>query len=55
MVGHNPGLERLAALLNSGRSGDCRGMPTAAVAVLGLPLETAIEPGAARLAAFWWP
>lgn len=55
VVGHNPGLERLAALLNSGRSGDCRGMPTAAVAVLGLPLETVIEPGAARLAAFWWP
>ena len=55
VVGHNPGLERLAALLNSGRSGDYRGMPTAAVAVLLLPLETAIEPGAARLAAFWWP
>ena len=55
LVGHNPGMERLLALLHSGKSGDYRGMPTAAVAVLLLPLETAIEPGAARLAAFWWP
>ena len=55
LVGHNPGMERLLALLHSGQSGDYRGMPTAAVAVLTLPTEAAIEPGAARLSAFWWP
>ncbi|HYM87286.1 MAG TPA: histidine phosphatase family protein, partial [Pseudoxanthomonas sp.] len=27
VVGHNPGLERLAALMHSGQSGDYRGMP----------------------------
>lgn len=55
LVGHNPGMERLVALLHSGQSGDYRGMPTAAVAVLSLPAETAIEPGVGRLTAFWWP
>ncbi len=55
VVGHNPGLERLVALMHSGQSGDYRGMPTASVAVLSLPMEAAIEPGIARLAAFWWP
>jgi phosphohistidine phosphatase len=56
LVGHNPGLERLAALLHSGQSGDYRGMPPGAVAVLAFDGEEApIEPGAARLAAFWWP
>jgi len=43
LVGHNPGMERLVALMHSGQSGDYRGMPTASVA------------GIARLAAFWWP
>jgi phosphohistidine phosphatase len=55
IVGHNPGLEQLVALLHSGQSGDYRGMPPAAVAVLSLPMEAAIEPGIARLTAFWWP
>lgn len=55
LVGHNPGLERLAALLHSGRSGDYRGMPPAGVAVLEFDEGAPIEPGAARLAAFWWP
>ncbi|MBB5878675.1 hypothetical protein NB717_002816 [Xanthomonas sacchari] len=55
LVGHNPGLERLAALMHSGQSGDYRGMPTASVAVLGVPHDAAIEPGVARLTAFWWP
>ena len=55
LVGHNPGLERLVALMHSGQSGDYRGMPTASVAVLSLPMAAAIEPGIARLAAFWWP
>ena len=55
LVGHNPGLEQLVALLHSGQSGDHRGMPPAGVAVLHLPADAAIEPGIATLAAFWWP
>ena len=55
LVGHNPGLERLVALLSSGQSGDYRGMPPAAVAVLALPVEAEIEPGIATLSTFWWP
>ncbi|WP_058836171.1 SixA phosphatase family protein [Luteimonas abyssi] len=55
LVGHNPGLERLAALLHSGQTGDYRGMPPAGVAVLEFEGEGAIEPAAARLTAFWWP
>ncbi|MET0809155.1 MAG: histidine phosphatase family protein [Pseudoxanthomonas sp.] len=55
LVGHNPGLERLAALMHSGQSGDYRGMPTSSVVVLKLPLDATIEPGIATLSAFWWP
>ena len=55
LVGHNPGLEQLVALLHSGQSGDYRGMPPGAVAVLGLPADAALEPGIARLDAFLWP
>ena len=55
LVGHNPGLEQLLALLNSGQSGDHRGMPPGAIAVLHVSPEAAIEPGAASLHAFWWP
>ncbi|MCW5581031.1 MAG: histidine phosphatase family protein [Luteimonas sp.] len=55
LVGHNPGLERLVALLSSGQSGDYRGMPPAAVAVLALPAGVGIEPGIATLTTFWWP
>ena len=55
LVGHNPGLERLAALLHSGQSGDYRGMPPGGIAVLQLPADAALEPGVAELAAFWWP
>ena len=55
LVGHNPGLQQLVALMSSGQSGDYRGMPPAAVAVLSLPKEAMIEPGIAKLAAFWWP
>ena len=42
LVGHNPGMERLVALMHSGQSGDYRGMPTASVAVLSLPMAAAI-------------
>ncbi len=55
VVGHNPGLERLAALMHSGQSGDYRGMPPASVVVLRLPAECSIEPGVAQLSAFWFP
>ncbi|MFT4178440.1 MAG: histidine phosphatase family protein [Thermomonas sp.] len=55
LIGHNPGLEQLAALMHSGQTGDYRGMPPAAIAVLDLPAGAVIEPGIARLSAFWWP
>lgn len=55
IVGHNPGLEQLAALMHSGQSGDYRGMPPGGVVVLSLPAQAAIEPGVAQLTAFWWP
>ncbi len=55
LVGHNPGFEQMAALLCSGQSGEFRGMPAGAVAVLRLPAEAALEPGIAELTAFWWP
>lgn len=55
LVGHNPGLERLAALLHSGQSGDYRGMPPAGIAVLEFAAGRTVEPGAATLSAFWWP
>ena len=53
LVGHNPGIERLVALLVEGRSDDFRGMPPGALAVLHL--DGALEPGNARLDAFWSP
>ena len=53
LVGHNPGIERLVALLVEGRSDECRGMPPGALAVLHL--DGPLEPGRARLDAFWSP
>lgn len=55
IVGHNPGFESLAALLATGQSGDHRGMPPAGIAVLALPDDATLEPGAARLITFWSP
>lgn len=55
IVGHNPGMEQLAALMHSGQSGDYRGMPPGGIAVLRFPVGATIEPGVASLAAFWWP
>lgn len=55
LVGHNPGLEQLAALMHSGQSGDYRGMPPGGIAVLALPGDAMVEPGIATLSAFWWP
>ncbi|HXD36865.1 MAG TPA: histidine phosphatase family protein [Rhodanobacter sp.] len=53
LVGHNPGIERLVALLVEGRSDEFRGMPPGAMAVLHL--DGPLEPGRARLDAFWSP
>ncbi len=55
VVGHNPGLEQLVALLNTGLSSDHRGMPPASVAVLELLEDAPIEPEIAKLTHFWWP
>ncbi len=55
LVGHNPGLEQLVALMESGQSGEYRGMPPAGVAVLTLPPNAPMEPGVAALSQFWWP
>ncbi|HEV2540606.1 MAG TPA: histidine phosphatase family protein [Frateuria sp.] len=53
LVGHNPGIERLVALMVDGRSDEFRGMPPAGLAVLHL--QGVLEPGNARLDAFWSP
>ncbi|MFL9583779.1 SixA phosphatase family protein [Stenotrophomonas sp. AB1(2024)] len=55
VVGHNPGLEQLVALMSDGSSSDYRGMPPGGIAVLQFDKTSAIEPGAASLTAFWWP
>ncbi|MEG2802673.1 histidine phosphatase family protein [Stenotrophomonas sp.] len=55
VVGHNPGLEQLVALLSEGTSSDYRGMPPGGIAVLSIDREASIEPGVATLTAFWWP
>ena len=55
LVGHNPGMEQLLALLASGQSGEFRGMPAGGVAVLDLPPDAGLEPGIGTLSAFWWP
>ncbi|MBB5207720.1 SixA phosphatase family protein [Chiayiivirga flava] len=55
LVGHNPGLESLVALLATGQSGDHRGMPPGSIAVLSLAADAPTEPGVARLDTFWSP
>ena len=55
LIGHNPGLEQLAALMHSGQTCDYRGMPPGGIAVLSLPLDASIEPGIGTLTQFWWP
>jgi phosphohistidine phosphatase SixA len=54
LVGHNPGLETLVALLTEGASDSGRGMPPGAVAWLELPAGST-EPGTAQVRHFWWP
>ena len=55
VVGHNPGLENLVALLTEGTSDSGRGIPPAGVVWLGVPSEGSIEPGTAEVHHFWWP
>lgn len=54
LVGHNPGIEELVALLVDGRSQARRGMPTAGFAVIDVP-EGNVEPGQGQLRAYWTP
>ena len=53
LVGHNPGIETLVALLATGQSGEFRGVPPAGIAWFEIGGD--IEPGAGRLKAFWSP
>jgi phosphohistidine phosphatase len=55
LVGHNPGLETLVALLTDGTSDNGRGMPPGSIAWLHLDEDAILEPGAASLRHFWWP
>lgn len=54
LIGHNPGVEELVALLVDGRSQAHRGMPTAGMAVIDVP-DGLVEPGRGQLRAFWAP
>lgn len=54
LVGHNPGLEQLLALLTEGRSERARGMSPATLAWLELA-DDVLEPGRGRLHAIWSP
>lgn len=54
LVGHNPGLEQLLALLTEGRSAGARGMSPATIAWIELA-DDILEPGHGRLRAIWSP
>lgn len=54
LVGHNPGLEQLLALLIEGRSERARGMSPATLAWIELAND-APDPGHGRLRALWSP
>ncbi len=54
LVGHNPGIEEVVALLVDGRSQAHRGMPTSGIAVIDVPAGL-VEPGQGQLRAFWAP
>ncbi|MEO7063085.1 MAG: histidine phosphatase family protein [Dokdonella sp.] len=54
LIGHNPGLETLVALMTEGASDSGRGIPPAGVVWMTLP-EGSIEPGTAEVRHFWWP
>ncbi|MGH8191404.1 MAG: SixA phosphatase family protein [Rhodanobacteraceae bacterium] len=54
VIGHNPGLEQLLALLIEGRSAGGRGLSPATLAWIEFA-EDALEPGRGRLRALWSP
>lgn len=54
LIGHNPGLEQLLALLIEGRSAEARGMPPAKLAWIEIA-DDALEPGHGRLRSLWSP
>jgi phosphohistidine phosphatase SixA len=54
LVGHNPGLENLVALMTEGASDSGRGIPPAGVVWMTLP-NGSLEPGTAEVRHFWWP
>lgn len=54
LVGHNPGMEQLLALLTEGRSAGARGMSPAELAWIDIA-DDALEPGHGRLRALWSP
>lgn len=54
LVGHNPGIEQLLALLTSGRSADARGIGPATLAWVEVP-DDVLEPGHGRLRTLWSP
>lgn len=54
VIGHNPGLEQLLALLTQGRSAGARGLTPATLAWIEFPDE-ALEPGRGRLRTLWSP
>lgn len=55
LVGHNPGLELLVKLMTDGLTSEHRGMAPGGIAVLEFAKDRTIEPGVAKLTAFWWP
>ena len=55
LVGHNPSLEQLVALLLEGRSDDYRGLPPGGLACIKLPDEGELEPGCGTAKHFWFP
>lgn len=55
LVGHNPGLEQLVALLLEGRSDDYRGLPPGGLAWIKLPDQGELEPGCGTAKHFWFP
>lgn len=54
LVGHNPGVEQLLALLTEGRSADARGIAPATLAWIEVPDDN-LEPGHGRLRTLWSP
>ena len=54
LVGHNPGLESVLALLATGQSSAVRGMTPGAIAWLTAP-SGSVSPGCAELKLFWTP